>query len=204
MRVRSHPERFFEAFSSLAERVSRASALLQELLAQPERADEVLAQMSALDHEATEIRHKVLEEGAAVAVTPLPREDVHQVVSLLADMVGMLADGAGRTQSLHLGTPREPAARLADVVVRAAQCIQASVARLRDRNYIEARCHDMEPLAHEGQAIYDSAVEALFAGSPDPVEVIRWKEVYDLLEQGMERCRAAENALSSIVLENRG
>lgn len=203
MRVRSHPERFFQAFSSLAERVTRAAALLGELLAQPERAEEVLAQMAALDHEAAGIRHQVLEDGAAVAVTPLPREDVHQVVSLLADMVGMLADGAGRTQSLHLGTPREPAARLADVVVRAARCIEASVARLRDRDYIDARCHDMEPLAHEGQAIYDHAVEALFAGAPDPVEVIRWKEVYDVLEQAVEQCHRVDQALSSIAMENR-
>lgn len=203
MRVRSHPERFFEAFSGLAERVSRAATLLKEVLAQPERADEVLAQMAAMDHEAAEIRHQVLAEGAAVAVTPLPREDVHQVVSLLADLVGMLADGAGRTQSLNLGTPREPAARLADVVVRTAQCIEASVARLRDRNPIDARCADMEPLAHEGQAIYDHAVEALFAGTPDPVEVIRWKEVYDVLEQAVEQCKRVDETLSSIVLENR-
>lgn len=203
MRVRSHPERFFEAFSGLAERVSRAAALLKEVLAQPERAGEVLAQMAALDEEAAEIRHQVLAEGAAVPVTPLPREDVHQVLSLLADLVGMLADGAGRTQSLNLGTPREPAARLADVVVRTAQCIEASVARLRDRDPIDARCADMEPLAEEGQAIYDHAVEALFAGAPDPVEVIRWKEVYDVLEQAVEQCKRVDEALSSIVLENR-
>lgn len=203
MRVRSHPERFFQAFSGLAERVSRSAALLKELLVEPERAGEVLAQMSALDHEAAEIRHQVLAEGAAVAVTPLPREDVHQVVSMLADMVGELADAAGRTQSLHLGTPREPAARLADVLVRTAQCIEASVARLRDRNPIDARCADMEPLAHEGQDIYDHAVEALFAGAPDPVEVIRWKEVYDVLEQTVEQCQRVDQALSSIVMENR-
>jgi uncharacterized protein Yka (UPF0111/DUF47 family) len=203
VRVRSHPERFFEAFSSLAERVSGAAVLLKELLVQPERAEAVLAQMSALGHEAVEIRHHVLAEGAAVPVTPLPREDVHEVVSALADMVGMLADGAGRTQSLHLGTSREPAARLADVVVRAAQCIQASVARLRDRNYIDARCDEMEPLAHEGQDIYDHAVEALFAGAPDPVEVIRWKEVYDVLEQAVEQCRHLDQALARIAMENR-
>ena len=63
---------------------------------------------------------------------------------LLADMVGMLADGVGRTQSLHLGTPREPAARLADVVVRAARCMEASVAGIRERNYIDQRCASLD------------------------------------------------------------
>lgn len=203
MRLLSHPERFFEAFSALADRVTRAAVLLRDLLMDPSRADDVLAQLAVLEHQAAEVRHQVLAEGAAVAVAPLPREDVHRVASLLGDLVSTLRDAAHRTQSLHLDTPREPAARLADVVVRAARCIEASVASFRERNFIAERCADMEPLAHEGQAIYDSAVEALFAGAPDPVDVIRWKEVYDLLEHTVEQCRAVENALASIVLENR-
>ncbi len=203
MRIFSHPERFFEAFSGLAERVSRCAALLKELLAEPARADEVLAQMSVLEQEATELRTHVLEEGTHVPVTPLPREDVHHVVSMLSDMVGTLRDAAGHAQSLHLGTPREPAARMADVVVRAAKCMEASVAGIRQRNYIDQRCTEMEGLSEEGQGIYDVAVEALFAGAPDPVEVIRWKALYDVLEEAIEQCQAVENALSSIVLANR-
>jgi uncharacterized protein Yka (UPF0111/DUF47 family) len=203
MRIFSHPERFFEAFSGLAERVSHCAVLLKELLADPARAEEVLAQTSVLDHEAVELRQQVLVEGAAVAVTPLPREDVHHVASMLADMVSMLHDAAGHAESLHLGTPREPAVRLADVVLRAAKCMESSVASFRQRNFIDERCAEMEGLSEEGQGIYDSAVEALFTGSPDPVEVIRWKELYDVLEKSIERCQAVENALSSIVLANR-
>lgn len=204
MRLRSHPERFFEAFSALAERVTRAAELLRDLLTDPMRAHDVLARLAVLEHEAAEVRREVLEEGAAVPVAPLPREDVHQVASLLGDLVSTLQDAAHRTRSLHLDTPREPASRLADVVVRASRCLQASVAGLRERSFVAERWTDMEPLAHEGQAIYDSAVEALFDGAPDPVEVIRWKEVYDLLEHTMGQCRAVETALSGIALENRG
>jgi uncharacterized protein Yka (UPF0111/DUF47 family) len=202
MRLFSHPERFFEAFSDLAERVTRCAMLLKELLADPARADEVLAQTSVLDHEAVEMRQHLLVESAAVTVTPLPREDVHHVTSMLADMVSLLHDAAGRAQSLHLGAPREPAVRLADVVIRAARCMESSVASFRQKNFIDQRCGDMEGLSHEGHAIYDSAVEALFAGTPDPVEVIRWKELYDVLENAIERCEDVENALSSIVLAN--
>ena len=204
MRLFSHPERFFEAFSELAESVSRCAELLKELLADPGRGEEVLARTAVLDREATALRLQVLEEGAAVAVTPLPREDVHHVTSLLSTMVSTLHDAAGRAQSLHLGTPREPAVRLAEVVVRAARCMQSSVASFRQRNFIDERCGDMEGLSHEGHAIYDSAVEALFAGTPDPVEVIRWKELYDVLEHAIDQCQDVDNALSSIVLANRG
>ena len=203
MRLFPHSERFFETFSALAERVTGCALLLQELLADPARAHDVLARTSVLDHEAAELRHQVLEDGAAAVVTPLPREDVHHAASLLADMVSTLHDAAGRAQSLHLGSPREPAVRLAEVVVRAARCMEASVGSFRERNYIDERCTDMEGLSEEGHGIYDKAVEALFAGSPDPVEVIRWKELYDVLERAIDQCQGVENALSSIVLANR-
>lgn len=204
MRVRSHPERFYEAFSGLAAQARQAAELLRDVLAQPERSAEILDRMTELAHAAEALREQVMQHSAKVIVTPMPREDVFEVALLLYGTVTMLTDAAGRTQPLHLGTPREPAARLADVVVRATECIQASVAGFRNRDYAGGRCEDMEPLAHEGQEIYDRAVEALFAGAPDPVEVIRWKEVYDLLEHAVEQCRRVENALSSIILENRG
>lgn len=203
MRVRSHPERFYAAFSGLAVQARQAAELLRDLLADPARSAEILASMAELAHEADALREHVMEESAAVIVTPLPREDVFEVALLLYGMVTRLTDAAGRVQTLHLDTPREPAARLADVVVRAAACIEVSVASFRERNYIAERCADMEPLAHEGQEIYDRAIEALFAGAPDPVDVIRWKEVYDLLEHAVEQCKDVETALSSIILENR-
>ena len=203
MRIRSHPERFFEAFSGLAERVTASAGLLRDLLADPARGDEVQAQLAVLQQEGEALREQVLADSSAVPVAPLPREDIHSITLLLTDLVASLQDGAVQVRSLGLTHPREPAARLADVLVRAAQCIETSVAAFGARRLLGERCADMEPLAHEGQAIYDGAVEALFAGSPDPLEVIRWKEVYDLLEQAIEKCGAVEDALSSIVQENR-
>jgi uncharacterized protein Yka (UPF0111/DUF47 family) len=203
VRVRSHPERFFEAFEGLSAHACTAAGLLRDLLANPARATEILARMADLAHEAEALREHVMQEAGAVVVTPLPREDVFEIALLLYGTVTMLTDAAGRAQNLHLDAPCEPAARLADVVVRSTGCIEASVKSFREKNWIDRRCADMEPLVHEGHAIYDSAVEALFAGAPDPVEVIRWKELYDLLEHAVKQCHSVENALSSIVLENR-
>ena len=203
MRIRSHPERFFEAFSGMAERATRSAGLLRDLLADPARGDEVQAGLAVLQQEAEALRDQVLADSSSVPVAPLPREDIHSITLVLTELIAMLQDGAGRVRNLGLSGPSEPAARLSDVLVRAAQCLEASVAGIGNRRLKGEWCSEMEPLAHEGHAIYDGAVEALFAGSPDPLEVIRWKEVYDLLEQAMERCRAVENALSSIVQENR-
>jgi uncharacterized protein Yka (UPF0111/DUF47 family) len=204
VRVFSHSAWFYEQFSGLASRISEAAELLDRLFSQPERADEALEALARLDHEASELRDKVVGEIEGVPVTPLPREDVHRVASMLGDTVHRFNDAAHRTQTLHLGTPPPGAVQMSAVLVRAAACIETTVASFRQRDYPTARCEEMESLNDEGRDIYARSIEALFAGNPDPLEVLRWKEVYDELDQALEQCRAMDHELDGIVLENRG
>jgi uncharacterized protein Yka (UPF0111/DUF47 family) len=195
---------FYEQFSGLASRISEAAQQLDRLFAQPERADEVLEALVRLDHEAAELRDKVIGEIEGVPVTPLPREDIHRVAHMLGDTVHRFSDAAHRTRTLHLGATPPGAMQMSAVLVRAAACIEATVASFRQRDYPTARCEEMESLNDEGRDIYARSIEALFAGDPDPLEVLRWKEVYDELDQALEQCRAMDHELDGIVLENRG
>jgi uncharacterized protein len=196
--------RFYDAFSGMATRASEAARLLQRLFAEPRETAEILAELTRVDGEAAALRTQVVEEIETVAVTPLAREDIHKVGSLLYEMVHRFGDIAQRSQTLHLGPTQPSVLQLTAVLVRAAECIETSVANFRQRNYPTARCSDMETINDEGDAIYASAVEALFEGSPDPLEVLRWKEVYDQLQQTLEKCQTLDHALDGIVLENRG
>ena len=194
---------FYDAFSGMAARGAQAARLLERLFADPQDAPEVLEELARVDHEASELRREVVEEVETAAVAPLAREDVHQVASLLYELVHRFFDIARRTQPLHLGATQPAALQLSGVLAQAAECIEASVASFRQRNYPTARCTDMERINDEGDAIYGRAIEALFEGVPDPVEVLRWKEVYDLLQQTLEHSQALDHALDGIVLENR-
>jgi uncharacterized protein Yka (UPF0111/DUF47 family) len=202
--VFAHSRWFYEQFSGLASRISEAAQLLDRLFSQPERADEALEALAKLDHEAAELRDKVIAEIEGVAVTPLPREDVHRVASMLGDTVHRINDVAHRTRTLHLGDTPQGALQMLAVLVRAAACIETTVASFRDRDYPTARCEEMESLNDEGRDIYARSIEALFAGHPDPLEVLRWKEVYDELDRALEQCRAMDHELDAIVLDNRG
>lgn len=204
MRVFSHPEWFYEQFSELAGRVSQAAELLDRVFSRPERAEESLDALTRLDHAASEQRDKVIAGIEGVAVTPLPRENVHRVASLLGDTVHRMSDAAHRMRTLQLGTAPPGAAQLSGVLVRVAACIQTTVASFRQRDYPTARCEDMERLRDEGRDIHARAIEQLFAGDPDPLQVLRWKEVYDELERALEQCRDLDHALDGIVLDNRG
>jgi uncharacterized protein Yka (UPF0111/DUF47 family) len=196
--------RFYDAFSGMATRGREAARLLERLFAERQQAAEILEELARVDGEAAALRTQVVEEIESVAVTPLAREDVHKVGSMLYELVHRFADIGRRTQPLHLGPTQPAALQLSGVLARAAECIETSVASFRQRNYPTARCTDLERINDEGDAIYARAVEALFEGSPDPVEVLRWKEVYDLLQQALEHCQELDHALDGIVLENRG
>lgn len=204
MRISSSSRHFYEAFSALASRVRDAAGLLERIITEPGHSPEMLEQLAALDQQASELRVNVIAQIDDVVVTPLPREDVHHVASLLGDTVHLLNGAAQRTQNLHLAGTQPGAAQLAAVLVRAAECIETTVSSFRQRDYPTARCEDMGRLKDEGTAIWASAVEALFQGDPDAMEVLRWKEVYDQLQNALEQCGALDHALDSIVLENRG
>lgn len=195
---------FYEQFSGLASLISQAAQQLDRLFAEPERADEVLEALSRLDHEAAEMRDGLIAKIEGVAVTPLPREDVHRVAHMLGDTVHRFNDAAHRTQTLHLGATLPAAAQLSAVLVQAAACIETTVASSRQRDYPTARCEDMERLSDEGRDLYGRAIEELFAGHPDPMEVLRWKEVFDELDRALQQCSALDHELDGIVLENRG
>ncbi|HEX6371574.1 MAG TPA: DUF47 family protein [Longimicrobium sp.] len=204
MSVFAHSRWFYEQFSGLASRISEAAQLLERVLSQPDRADESLEALARLDQEASELRDKVIAEIEGVPVTPLPREDVHRVASMLGDTVHRFNDAAHRTRTLHLGPTPPGAAQMCAVLVRAAACIETTVASFRQRDYPTARCEEMEGLSDEGRDIYARSIESLFDGHPDPLEVLRWKEVYDELDRALEQCRAMDHELDGIVLDNRG
>ncbi|WP_420127048.1 DUF47 domain-containing protein [Longimicrobium sp.] len=204
MSVFAHSRWFYEQFSELASHIHKAAKLLDQLFSHPERSGDFLEALARHAAEASELRDRVVAEIEDVPVTPLPREDVHRVASMLGDTVHRFNDAAHRTRTLHLGATPPGALQMSAVLVRAAVCIETTVGSFRQRDYPTARCEEMEQLNDEARDIYARSIEALFAGHPDPLEVLRWKEVYDELDRAVEQCRAMDHELDGIVLDNRG
>ena len=97
---------------------------------------------------------------------------------------------------------REPAKRMAHVICAAAVDIARSLTAIKTPGQVCAQASQIKNLVEEGDAIYHEAVGALFAGNPDPLEVIRWKEVYETLEIAIDQCMGVANALQSISIKN--
>ncbi|MBV9772423.1 MAG: DUF47 domain-containing protein [Gemmatimonadetes bacterium] len=195
-------EKFFDLFSALAERLAGSAKLIHQLFADPQNLTQHVQAIKDLEHEADNLTHDVIDRLDRSFVTPLDREDIHLLASRLDDVIDLLDGTARRAQMFHITETREPARRLSEVLVRAADCIVVAVAGMKNQKVVVERARELKQLEEEGDAIYHSAIGDLFAGSPDALEVIKWKDLYDKLEDALDQCEDVANVLESISIKN--
>jgi uncharacterized protein len=195
-------EQFFDLFNQLAEHLKTAAALLGQLFADPGRTAEFVKLIKDVEHQADVLTLSINTRIDKSFITPIDREDIHQLASRLDDVIDRLDGTARRVVMLHSNEVREPAKQMAHVIVRAADHIATAVMAIKTPAKVSAQAAEIKKLEEEGDAIYHDAVGALFAGTPDPIEVIRWKEVYETLEIAIDLCMGVANAAQSISIKN--
>ncbi|HEX5726535.1 MAG TPA: DUF47 family protein [Longimicrobiaceae bacterium] len=202
MRLIPRDERFFPMFGELAQILTGCAQRLAALMAEPHRLAELAGEIKELEHRADQVTHEVIVRIDRSFVTPLDREDIHLLASRLDDVIDLLDGCARRVQMFHITETRPHAVQLADVIARAAAEIEHSVVNLKKPKAILARAGVLKKLEEEGDFVYAEAMGALFQGSPEPLDVIRWKEMYDKLEDAVDLCDDVSNVLESIALKN--
>jgi uncharacterized protein len=193
--------KFFEHFTGIAARLTTAATLLEQALDDPARLPELLGQIDRVQRETDEAAHDLDLNVDKLFVPPMDREDIH----LLSTRLGLVADFIGgtarRALSLRATTRREPAVVMARLIVRAAREIEAAVGHIRTGDEVLTRCLAIKQAEEEGDAVWEAAVTELFAGTPDPVDVIRWKALYDQLEDTLDACDDVANELETITVK---
>jgi len=201
-RLLPRDEQFFDLFNQLAEHLKTAAGLLDRLFAEPQNTMELVRQIKDIEHQADVLTLSINTRIDKSFITPIDREDIHQLASRLDDVIDRLDGTARRVVMLHINEVREPAKQMAHVIVRAADHIATAVLSIKTPAQVSAQAAEIKRLEEEGDAIYHDAVGALFAGTPDPIEVIRWKEVYETLEIAIDLCMGVANAAQSISIKN--
>jgi predicted phosphate transport protein (TIGR00153 family) len=202
VRLLPRDEGFFALFNELAQRLTRSAALLQTLFAEPHRTDQLVAEIKAVEHEADTLTNDVRARIDRTFVTPFDREDILHLASVLDDVVDLVDGTARRVAMFHVTESREPARRLAATLVKAVDHIGQAVAQIKQAKVVATHGRSVKLLEEEGDAIYQEAVGGLFSGTPDALTVIKWKEIYDTLEDAIDRCQGVAHVLESISLKN--
>jgi uncharacterized protein len=202
VRLIPRDEGFFALFNELAKRLKEAARLLNRLFAEPERLDHYVAAIKTVEHEADVLTHDVRARIDRSFVTPIDREDIHLLATVLDDVIDLIDGTARRVAMFHISESREPARRLSDTIARAADHIAVGVAAIKQSAVVASSSREIKRLEEEGDAIYQEAVGELFRGKPDALEVMKWKELYDTLERTLDKCQGVGHVLESISLKN--
>lgn len=205
MRLLPRDEKFFDLFSAVAAFTVEAATLLQELLrAETARRTAIVDQIKRLEHQADQVTHEVVTRLDRVFITPLDREDIHLLASRLDDVIDLIDGTARRLQMFRAGKAPEGAVLIADVIGRAVTQLQVAVRSLEKNKggtVLEA-CVQVKRLEEEGDSLYHEWLGRLFEGDPDPLNVIKWKEIYDNLEKTLDDIEDAANVLESISIKH--
>jgi uncharacterized protein Yka (UPF0111/DUF47 family) len=192
---------YLRPLQELATCGTRAASLVAQGFADPRRFPALVPTIKAIVAEASSTATALDARIERAFVLTVPREGIHRVAARLKRIVDIAGGTAGRGSTLPLRAPREVAGRLAAVLVAATKEVEAAVAALEDTARVREHCRDIKGKEEAGDAIWEEGVSALFTGTPDPLEVLVWKEMYDMLEEGLDACDDVANALESISVE---
>jgi predicted phosphate transport protein (TIGR00153 family) len=205
MRLLPRDEKFFDLFSAVAAYTVEAAGLQQELLrAEARRLTAIVDQIKRLEHQADQVTHEVVTRLDRVFITPLDREDIHLLASRLDDVIDLIDGTARRLLMFRAGNAPEGAVLIADVIGKAVAELQAGVRALEKNKggTVLAACVQVKRMEEEGDSLYHEWLGRLFEGEPAPLDVIKWKEIYDNLEKTLDFIEDAANVLESISIKH--
>jgi uncharacterized protein len=193
---------FFDLFEEAGGNILRAATLLQEMLREfPER-NALARDILICEQEGDRITHDIIQRLNQRFVTPIDREDIYALASGLDDIVDFTEEVADYLVLYKIEAPMEQAQQLADVLVHAARQISEAMPRLRGFKDISHYTVEINRLENDGDRITREAIAALFDNGIDPMVVIRWKDIYERLEEAIDATERVANTVEGIVIKN--
>jgi len=193
---------FFDLFEEAAANVLRAAELLDDMLASyPERAD-LAREIVVCEHEGDRITHDIVQRLNSTFVTPIDREDILALTSGLDDIVDLTEEAADYLGLYKIEAPMEQAERLAHILREACRQIAEGMPRLRGFKDVSHFTNEIHRLETAGDKVTREAVASLFDTGIDPMVVIRWKDIFERLEEAIDATEKVANTLANIVVKN--
>ena len=193
---------YFELFEQAGANIVRAAELLEELLATYPDHRELADTIRDCEHEGDRIVHDTIQRLNHTFVTPLDREDIHELASAFDDIVDYTDEVADYLGVYKIEAPMEQAQQLAVVLAQAARQVAEALGHLRGFKDITRYTVEVHRLENEGDRIVRDAVGSLFEGGIDPMVVIRWKDIYERLESAIDATERAAYIIEGIVIKN--
>ena len=196
-------EDFFVLFRKQAALVREGCDQLHDMVSSFDRLEERSKQLKDVEHRADVVTHEIFERLNRTFITPLEREDIHQLASNLDDVLDAVEAIGARLLLFQVGRPAPEALRMAKILTECATQIEQAVDNLKNMNNLISFTVEINRLENEADTIARHVTADLFSGKHDLLDVMRWKEIYGRLEGAADKCEDVANAIESIVVKSR-
>jgi len=193
---------FYDLFEEAAANVVRAASMLEEMMESWPEKSELAREILLAEQEGDRITHDIIQRLYSTFVTPIDREDILALASGLDDILDFTEEVSDFLGLYRIEAPMDQAIELARVLHQAARQIQAALPRLRTLQDLSHYVVEIHRLENEGDRLERMALASLFERAVDPMVVIRWKDVFERLEQAVDATEQVANTLQGIVLKN--
>jgi predicted phosphate transport protein (TIGR00153 family) len=193
---------FFSLFVEAGSNILRAAELLEELMTKWPDSGGLGRDILICEQEGDRITHDIIHRLNSTSVTPIDREDIFALASALDDVVDYTEEAADFMGLYQIEAPMEQAQQLTAVLTHACRNIAEALGRLRGFRDLEHYFVEVNRLENDGDRITREALASLFSNGIDPMVVIRWKDIYERLEQAIDACEKAANILEGIVVKH--
>jgi hypothetical protein len=205
LRIIPREEAFFDLFKAQAANVVEGAVLLKDLLEDYTNVDQKRMKIEKAESFGDEIAHKIIEKLNMTFITPMDREDIHALSSALDDILDFINATSQRLNLYGVESINAEAKELANIVLRAAEetlALIENMKNLKDVKSMKSRWIEVNRLENEGDKVSRNAIAGLFKNEKDPIEVIKWKELYEHLETAIDKCEDAANIVEAVALKN--
>lgn len=195
-------EKFYEDFKMMADQLRHGARLLEQMIStDPPQADKA-HEIKEVEHQCDFLTHEIIQRLNKTFVTPIDREDIHELAKTLDDVMDAIDNAAALIPLYRIDTIRGGARELARVILQQTDELRAAVEALENRKGVLERAIEINRLENEADRIHKQALGQLFDEEKDPIMVMKWKEIYDVLEEATDACEDVANLLENVVVKH--
>jgi uncharacterized protein len=193
---------FFELFDKAAQNMVVGSRLLKEMLESYKDIEQKAREIKRIESLGDAITHTIFKDLNQTFITPIDREDIYALASCIDDVLDLVEASSDRLVVYKIDQPTPEAIQLADIIYRAAQELSQGIAQLGETSDLNATFVAVNSLENEADRITRDAIGELFEQEKNPITLMKWKEVYESLEDATDRCEDVANVLERILLKH--
>jgi len=205
MRFIPKEEKFYDLFEELISKIEEGGKLFLEMVEKYEYPLPTITKLKELEHEADIITHRTYEKMHKSFLTPLDREDIYALVNKMDSILDMIEASAARMNLYRVKKPTKviiDQAKILNEAIRKVKFVVHAMRDMKNSKMILDACVEINTLENEGDIVLRTAMVDLFEHEKDAIELIKWKEIFERIEEALDVCEDVSNIVEGIVLKH--